>query len=186
MGNVSSCVIASISKPATDEIIYLENLQVRYLPKTAEVMALSYCFKLVSSSTTGLRAAFASSALFSKAAFSMPRSAYSFFKVSFSFSMAAKALANSTLALEVSTCWVLIFSWRSAVWASFLLSSAYKRKTYYQVAVKFGSPKHITSYTLGTWGLMPICLIIRNFLTSPKHNTSIILDTWGLMYIFSK
>ena len=157
-----------------------------YSPNTAEVMALICRFKPVSSSTTGFRAASASSAFFVKPAFSVSQSASSLLKVSFSFSMAAKAFVNSSLALEASACWDLMFSWRSAVWASFLLSSAYKGKIYHQWAMYIWSTKRITSYALCTWGLMPICSIINTSFISLQNNASIILDTWGLMYICSK
>ena len=158
MGNASSCIITSISKLATDGIIYVENLKWGYLPNTAVVMVFICRFKPVSSSATGLSAPSASSALFCKVDFSGSQSARSLLKPSFSFCMAAKALVSSSLPLEVSACWDLMFSSRSAVWVSFLLSSAYKRQTYHELAVHIWSTKHIISYAPDTWGLMHICL----------------------------
>ena len=155
-----------------------------YLLNTVEVMASIYRFKPVSSSTTGFRAALASSAFFVKPAFSVSQSARSLSKVAFSFSIAAKALVSSSLALAASACWDFTFSWRSAVWASFLFSSAYKGAIYHKG--RLWSTKRIMSYALCTWGLMPICSIINIFFTSLKYNASIILNTWGLMYICSK
>ena len=141
-------------------------------------------FKPASSSTTGFRAASATSAFFVKPAFSASQSARSLLKVSFNLYMAARAFVNSSLALEASVCWDLTFSRRSAVWASFLLSSDYKVEVYHQN--RLWSTKRITSYALCTWGLMPISSIINLFLTSLKYNASIILNTWGIMYICSK
>ena len=114
MTNASSCIIANISKPATYGR-YVESIKQGCLPNTAAVMACICRFTPVSSSTTGLRAASASSVLFYKADFSVFQSACSLLKLSFSFSIAAKALVSSSFSLEVSVCWDLIFSCRSAV-----------------------------------------------------------------------
>ena len=46
------------------------------------------------------------------------------------------------------------------------------------------SPKHKTSYALGTWGLMRI-EFFSNDILSPKHTTGYTLGTWGLMHIGS-
>ena len=164
---------------------YVENVKQGCLPNTAAIMACIYRFTPVSSSTPSLRAASASSALFCNADFSMSQSARSLLKLSFSFFIAAKALVSSSLALEVSACWDLMFSCRSAVWVSFLLCSTYKRQIYHELTVHIWSTKHITSYAPDTWGLMHICLF-SEISTSPKHNTSITLGTWGLMYVCSK
>ena len=161
-----------------------QSLGKRYLPNIAEVMALTWRFNPLSSSAIGLRADSAPSSRFSNPTFSVSQLALSDLNHSLSCSMVVKAVFNSSLALEASACWDFTFSWRSAVWASFLFSSAYKGEIYHQN--RLWSTKRITSYALCTWGLMPICSIVNIFFTSLKYNASIILNTWGLMYICSK
>ena len=136
------------------------------LPNTAAVMACICRFTPVSSSTTGLRAASASSALFCKADFSVSQSARSLLKLSFNFSMAAKALVSSSFALEVSACWDLMFSCRSAVWESFLLSSAYETQTYYEIDGTY--LKYQVHNNLCTWylGANACLLVLGNFYKS--------------------
>ena len=96
----------------------------RSLPKIAAVMECICCFTAVSSSTTGLRAASAFSALLVNAAFSMAQSARSFLKPSFSCSAMLKVLVNSSLALSVSAYWVFKVSCKSAIRSSLILTSA--------------------------------------------------------------
>ena len=96
----------------------------RSLPKIAAVMECTCRFTAVSSSTTGLRAASAFSALFIKSAFSVAQSVRSFLKPSFSYSVMLKALVISSLALSVSACWVFKVSCRSVIQSSLILTSA--------------------------------------------------------------
>ena len=96
----------------------------RYLPKIAEVMAFICRFNPVSSSTTGFRAALASSALLVKPDFSVFQLARSLLKDSFSFSIAAKAWVSSSLAFVASACCDFTLSYKSEFRASLFLSSS--------------------------------------------------------------
>ena len=143
-------------------------------------------FKPVSSSTTGFRAASASSAFLVKPAFSVSQSACSLLKVSFNFSLVARALVSSSLALEASACWDFSSLEDQRFEHPSYSARPTKARICQQQDMYFLSTKRITSYALRTWGLMPICSIINTYFLSLKNNSSIILDTWGLMYICSK
>ena len=97
-----------------------------YLPNIAEVMAFTWRFNTVSSSATGLRADSASSGRFNNVVFSVSQLARSFLNPSLICSVAAKAVLSSSLALEASDCWDLIFSSRSAILESLLFILACK------------------------------------------------------------
>ena len=95
-----------------------------YLPNIAEVMAFTWRFNPESSSATGLRAGLASSACFSNVPFSVSQLARSVLNSSFSRSMEVKAARSSSLALDDSSWWDLILSWRSAICVRWWFMSA--------------------------------------------------------------
>ena len=139
----------------------LKVLRKRCSPNTATVMAWICRFTPVSSSTTGLRAASAFSALFIKADLTLP------WLWRFRLAGIWGSLADQRFGFP--SCSV----------------QPIKRQIYNELTVHIWSTKHITSYALDTWGLMHICSL-SEISTSPKYNTSINLGTWGLMCVFPK
>ena len=142
-------------------------------------MACTCRFMLASSSTTGLSAASASSAHLIKADFSVAQSARFFLKLSLSCSMALKALANSSFALEVSACWGFRFPWRSATWLSFVFSSACM-----QTVICFNKTVQGLKYQphnkLCTWHLGANAYLIFRFHLIIKSQAQYKYSTWHL------
>ena len=130
-----------------------------YLPKMAIVMLLVWCFKPDNSWVTGLRAASASSALFSKAAYWVSQPVLLVLKLCFNCSIFSNVVFGSDFAFEVSDCWVWMLALRSLTWDYFIFSSACNmNKVEGIMTILFLKSQAQYKYFLSTWGLMPLTL----------------------------
>ena len=153
-------------------------LYIRYLPNIADVIAFTWRFNPDSSSATGLRADSASSARFNNAAFSVSQLARSFLNHSFSCSMAVKPVFSSSLALEISDCWDLMFSWRSAIWESLLFMLACKKSDVEDDTIFSKSQVYNQFYTWHV-GANAVCFFLADYSKSQGSIQVLILALGG-------